>query len=61
MSAVVLLEVSEGVAWVTLNRSEEMNALNMEVRDALPKALRAAEADDAARVIVLRGAGERAF
>lgn len=61
MSEVVLLEVSDGVAWVTLNRPNAMNALSMEVREALPKALRAAEADPAARVIVLRGAGERAF
>ncbi|HEY8612648.1 MAG TPA: enoyl-CoA hydratase-related protein, partial [Roseomonas sp.] len=37
------------------------NALNTAIRQALPEAIRAAEADDAARVLVLRGAGERAF
>jgi enoyl-CoA hydratase len=61
MSEVVLLEVAEGIAWVTLNRPEAMNALSAELRTELDKAIRTAEADETARVIVLRGAGERAF
>ena len=59
--SVVLLEVAEGIAWITLNRPEAMNALSAEVRTELDKTIRAASADDAARVIVLRGDGERAF
>ena len=61
MSDPVLLDVADGVAWITLNRPEAMNALNEAVRAALPAAVRAAEADEAVRAIVLRGAGERAF
>jgi enoyl-CoA hydratase/carnithine racemase len=61
MSEPVLLEIADAVAWITLNRPEAMNALNTATRDALPKAIRAADADPAVRVIVLRGAGERAF
>src|SRR5436305_14307094 len=38
-----------------------MNAINEEVRTQLPAALRAADADSGVRVIVIKGAGERAF
>jgi enoyl-CoA hydratase/carnithine racemase len=57
----VLLEIADGIAWITLDRPEAMNAINAAMRTALPAALRAAEADGAVRVVVLRGAGERAF
>lgn len=59
--SVVLSELRDGVCWITLNRPEAMNALSMQVRQELPAAIRAAEADPAVRVLVLRGAGERAF
>jgi enoyl-CoA hydratase/carnithine racemase len=61
MTDPVLLESADGIAWITLNRPEAMNALNMAVREALPQAIRHAETDPAVRAIVLRGAGERAF
>lgn len=61
MTAPVLFEVTDGIAWITLNRPEVMNAINAAMREALPVAIRAAEADAAVRVLVLRGAGERAF
>ncbi len=62
MSASVLLEdVTEGVARLTLNRPEVRNALNHALISELEAALRRLEADPAARVIVLRGAGDRAF
>lgn len=61
MNDLVLLDRAEGIAWITLNRPEAMNALSMAVRAALPAAIRAAEADPEVRVLVLRGAGERAF
>lgn len=60
MSAVVL-DRDGSVATITLNRPEAMNAINMAVREMLPAALAEADADDAVRVIVLRGAGGRAF
>ncbi|WP_372621100.1 enoyl-CoA hydratase/isomerase family protein [Falsiroseomonas sp.] len=61
MTEPVLLELADHIAWITLNRPEAMNALNGAVREALPRAIRAAEADPGVRVLVLRGAGERAF
>ena len=56
MSDVVLYEVAERVATVTLNRPEARNALNAEVRRALPEALRRAEGDDEVDVVILTGA-----
>jgi enoyl-CoA hydratase len=45
------------VARVTLNRPEKMNALSQELLYELNDALHDLEADDSARVIILRGAG----
>lgn len=57
----VLSERDGAVAWITLNRPQAMNSINDELRTQLGAALRAADADSEARVIVIRGAGERAF
>jgi len=51
----------DGVAVVTFNRPEAMNALSKALRAALNQAIRELDADDAVKVIVLTGAGERAF
>jgi len=59
--APVLVDVADGVARVTLNRPEVRNALNAQMLAELEAALHRLEADPAARVIVLRGAGDRAF
>jgi enoyl-CoA hydratase/carnithine racemase len=53
--------VAEGVARVTLNRPEVRNALNEALLRELESTLRRLEDDPAARVDVLRGAGDRAF
>jgi len=58
---VPLVEVADGVARVTLNRLEVRNALNEALLRELEATLRRLEDDPDARVIVLRGAGERAF
>jgi enoyl-CoA hydratase len=58
---VVLHDASpDGVAVVTLNRPQAMNALSRELLDALAKTLQACDDDQNVRVIVLTGAG-RAF
>jgi enoyl-CoA hydratase/carnithine racemase len=59
--APLLVEVADGVARLTLNRPEVRNALNAALLGELEGALRRLEDDPGARVIVLRGAGERAF
>ena len=60
MSQAVLLSVDGSVATVTLNRPEAMNAWNPALAAGLDAALRACDADDDVRAVVLTGAG-RAF
>lgn len=61
VGATVLYEVVDGVAWVTINRPEARNALNDAVRKGLFDAVRRFNADEAAKVLVLIGAGDKAF
>lgn len=56
MSGVVLVEVADSVATVTLNRPDARNALSMELVRALPRAVAELDADDAVAAIVLTGA-----
>ncbi|HYR07107.1 MAG TPA: enoyl-CoA hydratase-related protein [Longimicrobium sp.] len=53
----VLLRVDDGVAWITLNRPDRLNAFAGDMRDRLLHALNDAATDDAVRVIVITGAG----
>ena len=57
----ILVEVEDGVAILTLNRPEKMNAMNRKLGLELHQAVKAAEADDAIGCIVITGAGDRAF
>ena len=61
MSDEVLLTRGDGIAWITLNRPQAMNAISQAVREQLPRCVREADADADVRVIVVRGAGDRAF
>jgi enoyl-CoA hydratase/carnithine racemase len=54
-------EVVNGVAWLTIDRPDARNALNKEVRDGLWAGARRFVADDDAAVLVLTGAGDKAF
>jgi 2-(1,2-epoxy-1,2-dihydrophenyl)acetyl-CoA isomerase len=58
--AAVGYTVENGVAWVRLNRPESLNAVNGALRSALADAVRRAERDEAAKVVVVTGEG-RAF
>ena len=55
MSDVVLYEVSERIATITLNRPEARNALSSEVLRLLPDLLRKADASDDVDVVILTG------
>lgn len=56
--ATLLVDTSpEGVRTLTLNRPERLNAVNPVLADELPAALAEAARDDAARVVVITGAG----
>jgi len=57
----ILEEVRGAVGILTINRPKTMNALNGEVLDALEAALTRMEKNEAVRVIVFTGAGEKAF
>jgi enoyl-CoA hydratase len=59
--SVLLVEASDGVMTLTLNRPDKHNALNRELGSALAEALGAADADEGVSVVVLTGAGEKAF
>lgn len=56
MEHVVLTDVEGGVATVTINRPHARNALNSELRAALPTAVQALDADPEVMAIVLTGA-----
>ncbi len=58
---VVLYENRGPVAWVTIDRADARNALSADVVRGLIEALQRAEADTSAHVVVLTGAGDRAF
>ena len=60
MSDVLLYDVSGGVATITLNRPDSLNALNEEISLALQKAVSDAAGDRGVRCVVITGAG-RAF
>jgi len=57
----VLYSASDGVARITINRPEKYNAFREETLDDLISAFSAAEADRTVGVIVLTGAGDKAF
>ncbi len=52
------LEVKDGIAWITLNRPEAMNALNPTVVDQLEARFNEAESDPQVKAIVFQGAGK---
>lgn len=58
---VLLVDKSDGIATLTLNRPGAMNALSTELRGALADALDELGRDDAVRVLILTGSGDRAF
>ena len=57
----ITYEVENGVGWVTINRPERYNAFRGRTVDELIWAFKSAWADSAVGVIVLTGAGDRAF
>ncbi|EFF92917.1 enoyl-CoA hydratase/isomerase PhaB [Streptomyces sp. e14] len=61
MADTVLYEVSDGLATITLNRPEAMNALDVATKVALRDAAEAAAGDAAVRAVLLTAAGDRAF
>jgi enoyl-CoA hydratase len=57
----LLTDVTDRIATVTINRPEKMNALNAQARSELRDCFARLAADAAVDVVILTGAGERAF
>lgn len=59
--ALILLEKADGIATITLNRPEAMNALSHGLRTKLFDACQDISRDEDIRAVIVTGAGERAF
>ena len=57
----ILTDVEDRIGWITLNRPGKMNALSLELCDEVKRAVRAHDDDPQVRVLILKGAGDRAF
>ena len=58
---VLLVDKQDGVATLTLNRPRSMNALSRELQGALLEVFQAVAGDDSVKVVIITGAGDRAF
>ena len=61
MTQLVTREDEDGIAVLTMNRPDAMNALSRALRSALAEAFRTVDSDDSVQVVILTGAGTRAF
>src|SRR5512143_551263 len=57
----ILFEVAEGIATITINRPKALNALNSDVMAELNDAGIRCKTDEAIKVVILTGAGEKSF
>src|SRR4051794_41398387 len=57
----ILYEKRDGIATITINRPKVLNAFRAETVEEMLEAMRDAEHDDEIGVVVLAGAGDRAF
>ena len=57
----LLMQKDGPIGWITFNQPEKRNAVSQEMWQAMPEYVAALAADDAIRVVILRGAGEQAF
>src|SRR5438552_15385277 len=57
----LLVEKDGPIGWIIFNQPEKRNAVSQEMWELMPKYVEDLASDDAIRVVVLRGAGERAF
>jgi enoyl-CoA hydratase len=57
----LLYEKRDGIAWVTINRPEKLNALNQKVMKELRACFEQIRDDNEAKAVILTGAGEKSF
>jgi len=61
MSTILYEKGDAGIAWVTLNRPDVLNAMNMQMRNELWQSMHAVRDDPDVRAVIFKGAGDRAF
>ena len=57
----MLAHVEDGIGWVTFNNPERRNAISLEMWEGLATILESFQNDDRVRVVVMKGAGDKAF
>lgn len=57
----MIAEADAGIGWMTFNNPERRNAMKVEMNQAISEILGAWSADDEVRVVVMQGAGDKAF
>jgi enoyl-CoA hydratase/carnithine racemase len=57
----MLAHVEDGVGWITFNQPAKRNAVSHDMWLAIPEIIASFTADDDVRVVVMQGAGDRAF
>jgi len=57
----VIYEIKDRAAWLTINRPEKRNSLNLEIVNLLLHYMDEIQEDDGVRALVITGAGEKAF
>lgn len=57
----MLAEVDDGIGWITFNNPERRNAISLEMWEALATILENFQNDDSVRVVIMKGAGDKAF
>jgi enoyl-CoA hydratase len=57
----IIYEIKNGIGYVTLNRPKALNAYNIRMRDELYQVLDAIKDDSEVKVVIFKGAGDKAF
>lgn len=57
----ILVSINDRIATITFNRPDKLNAINLQIIDELKRAFESFEKDSNVGVIILTGAGEKAF
>jgi len=57
----ILVEIKDGIGYITINRPKQLNALNKETIEELHEAFDGLDSDCKVRVILITGSGEKAF
>ena len=59
MEQSIILDISEGVAQITLNRPKSLNSFNTDMHEAMQAALKTIAKDASVRCVLITGSGRR--